>query len=99
MLSIPETAYKLKVFDFEGAGWKCQIKNEDRFKYCGVDFVFIRGNTFYIKEELKQLGGRWFPDKKLWAFPETNYLKAIKLLNDYKTTHTKSSSSIKNLYK
>jgi hypothetical protein len=32
--------------------------------------VLVTGNTYPVKDRLKQLGGRWNPEKKGWEVPD-----------------------------
>jgi len=43
--------------------------------------VLITGNTFPVKEQLKDLGGRWDPVAKGWRVPEKNAARAQALVS------------------
>lgn len=32
--------------------------------------VAIEGNTYAVREQLKELGGKWSPSKKCWLVPD-----------------------------
>jgi hypothetical protein len=40
----------------------------------------ITGNTYVVKEQLKALGGRWNPDRKLWEIPDDKWEEAERIV-------------------
>lgn len=40
----------------------------------------VCGNTYPVKEQIKQLGGRWDAANKGWRVPSNNYDKAVALV-------------------
>lgn len=40
----------------------------------------ITGNTYPVKDQLKALGGKWNPDRKLWEVPDSKWEAAEKLV-------------------
>lgn len=42
--------------------------------------VVITGNTYPVKEQLKELGGRWDPDLKGWSVPKASADYAYELV-------------------
>jgi len=34
------------------------------------DYVPVRGRTFDVKEKLKAIGARWYPEEKAWKVPK-----------------------------
>lgn len=34
------------------------------------DYVPVRGRTFDVKEKLKAIGARWYPEEKTWKVPK-----------------------------
>ena len=47
------------------ADWNKNFKDWDGFDDLGNAFIFL-GNTYAIKDEIKQLGGKWNPDVGAW---------------------------------
>lgn len=45
-----------------------------------ADRVAISGNTYQVKEKLKELGGKWDPEKKAWMVPADKAAEAQKLV-------------------
>lgn len=39
------------------------------------DYLYVTGNTYPIKEELKKLGGKWDKNKQAWKFPQGSVLR------------------------
>jgi hypothetical protein len=53
----------------------------------------IRGNTFSVKEELKRLGARWNPEKKVWEVKNAQFEAARKLVDEAAdSTNTRSGN-------
>lgn len=46
-----------------------------------VEMVPIEGFTYPIREQLKELGGKWNAREKLWYVPETATLQVFNLLH------------------
>jgi hypothetical protein len=40
----------------------------------------ITGNTYPVKDQIKNLGGKWDADKKAWMVPNDKYEQALKLV-------------------
>ncbi len=41
----------------------------------------ITGNTFPVKDKLKELGGKWDPDSKGWKVPDDKEKEALDLVS------------------
>jgi hypothetical protein len=42
--------------------------------------IVLTGNTYPVKDQLKELGGKWDPDQKAWLVPENKAAKARALV-------------------
>ena|ERR1700722_4324901 len=42
----------------------------------------LLGNTYPIKDKLKDLGGKWDKDRKLWLVPDDKFKEASEILKD-----------------
>lgn len=40
------------------------------------DYVPVRGRTYDVKEKLKALGARWYPEEKTWKVPKSALAEA-----------------------
>lgn len=40
------------------------------------DYVAVRGRTFDVKEKLKSIGARWYPNEKMWKVPKDRLVEA-----------------------
>lgn len=47
----------------------------------GVDYVRVHGNSYPVRDSLKQLRGRWNPHEKCWMVPAENFERADYLVN------------------
>ena len=56
------------------ADWNKNFKDWNGFDDSGNVFIFL-GNTYAIKDEIKQLGGKWNPDVGAWLinYPVDGY--------------------------
>ena len=52
------------------------------------DFVPIRGNTYPVKDKLKEMGGRWNAEEGCWYVPRSKKMSAEVLAqqNSYEQT-------------
>ncbi len=46
------------------------------------EMVAITGNTFPVKDKLKELGGRWDPKFKVWMVPKSKKMLAEFYVNN-----------------
>lgn len=46
--------------------------------------VPIEGNTYPVREQLKELGGRWDPEQRVWMVPEIVAADARRLVSSVK---------------
>lgn len=58
-----------------------------------METVAITGNTFPVKDEIKQLGGKWDAAQKAWIVPKENASKAQELVNGAKSAPRCGNSS------
>jgi hypothetical protein len=35
------------------------------------EYVPVRGRTYDVKERLKAIGARWYPEEKMWKVPKS----------------------------
>lgn len=40
------------------------------------NYVAVRGRTYDVKEKLKAIGARWYPDEKMWKVPKDRVTEA-----------------------
>lgn len=71
-------------FIFDGVRWSTQPRQKAQQPKPKPDpFANMRpltGNTFPVKDELKKLGAKWDPARKLWMVPNQHYDEAVKLV-------------------
>lgn len=44
------------------------------------DYVPVRGRTFYVKEKLKAIGARWYPEERVWKVPKAVFAEAQEIV-------------------
>lgn len=47
----------------------------------GVEYVRVHGNSYPVRDSLKQLRGRWNPHERCWMIPAENFERANYLVN------------------
>lgn len=57
-------------------------------------WLWLSGNTYPIKEELKNIGCRYSKGKKMWYWTSEGYCKGYKKKNDINTLRTKYGSTV-----
>ena len=86
-----------KDYDFSTSQFKDIIEQLIKFDNIIIDivgcFIWVSGNTYPIKEELKQLGFRYSKNKKSWYIAPAEYMQNRK---SYKRQY--SMEEIKNKY-
>lgn len=48
--------------------------------------VAVIGNTYPVREQLKAIGGRWNPEKKVWMVPDEKAEQARQIVNGAKSS-------------
>jgi hypothetical protein len=46
-----------------------------------VEYDWLQGNTYPVRDGLKKLGARWDPGARLWKVPTNRYQEALALLD------------------
>ena len=86
-----------KDYDFSTSQFKDIIEQLIKFDNIIIDivgcFIWVSGNTYPVKEELKQLGFRYSKNKKSWYIAPAEYMQNRK---SYKRQY--SMEEIKNKY-
>ena len=86
-----------KDYDFSTSQFKDIIQQLIKFDNIVIDivgcFIWVSGNTYPVKEELKQLGFRYSKNKKSWYIAPAEYMQNRK---SYKRQY--SMEEIKNKY-
>ena len=86
-----------KDYDFSTSQFKDIIQQLIKFDNIVIDivgcFIWVSGNTYPVKEELKQLGFRYSKNKKSWYIAPVEYMQNRK---SYKRQY--SMEEIKNKY-
>ena len=86
-----------KDYDFNTSQFKDIIEQLIKFDNIIIDivgcFIWVSGNTYPVKEELKQLGFRYSKNKKSWYIAPAEYMQNRK---SYKRQY--SMEEIKNKY-
>ena len=86
-----------KDYDFSASQFKDIIQQLIKFDNIVIDivgcFIWVSGNTYPVKEELKQLGFRYSKNKKSWYIAPAEYMQNRK---SYKRQY--SMEEIKNKY-